>query len=185
MKKPLFLISIITSLFFCSIVFTSISNAVYFASDSVYLYEDGKRIHDNNIIFIASYKTYNEECTDGLCSIGQQFYPVTIRKTKSDFVISFDPGPSEGGEGCGSPGCMGGRIGDYRSYVLDINNGNYKQILGKPEKNFDENEEVIPLDKENLKKEFISTNNIIYLFIFIILLILISQFKKYRRNRDR
>ena len=172
MKKN-FLFTFSALIIFISLLLSpSISKAVYFASDNVSIYENGKKINNDSVLFIASYKTYSERCTGGVCSIGQQFYPVTIHKAKnnstlltyaefssrnpyqgdkydgaakdrwnnqnkesylsyldenSDYSTSFDPGPSEGGEGCGYPGCIGGRIGDDRSYSLDIASGDYKE----------------------------------------------------------
>ena len=177
-----------------------ISKGVLFGKDSVYLYENGKRIDDDAAIF-ESYLVNSTRCKNGLCLIGQQFYPVTIYRTENDntltyhefssqhpyegnrydgkakrtwnaqntenylkyleensnYFISFDPGPSEGGEGAPfipfkhgqSEGMYmpGGRIGDDRSYVLNINNGDYKQISGQPYEIFifNENEEIICL----------------------------------------
>lgn len=225
MKKLLFIIIITAVVFFHSSVFCNISKAVYFASDSVYIYENKERICDNSVIFVASYKSYSKRCNDGLCLIGQQFYPVTIHKAKngniltfyefssqyegawndgeakdswndknvrnyleylkknSDHYVSFDPGPSEGGEGCGSPGCFGGRIGDDRSYAININNGDYKQISDEPEKTFGGDENVAPLNEQHLKKYILSASNIIYLSTFIVVLSLIIYFKRKRSKK--
>jgi hypothetical protein len=172
--KKIFLFTITVIIIFASLLLSPrTSDAVYFASDNVSIHENGKRINDDSVIFVASYKTHSERCAGGVCLIGQQFYPVTIHKAKnnstlltfaefssqnpyqgdkydgsakgrwhdqnkesylsyldknSDYSTTFDPGPSEGGEGCGYPGCIGGRIGDPRSYSFDIASGDYSEI---------------------------------------------------------
>ncbi len=45
----------------------------------------------------------------------------------SDYATTFEPGPSGGGEGCGYPGCLGGRVGDDRLYSLNIVSGEYQE----------------------------------------------------------
>ncbi len=230
-KKYFLFILMLTSLFVPRIAY-----GVFFASDKVYVYENGKRIRNNSVIWQTSYKTYFEICTDGICNIGQQFYPVTIYKTtepnllpeeqwktkyyqdhiecegyishkaeieklwfeylktseykvleenaKNEAIAKkiagvgpyvaqktydaevqyirskgypfyengickinnddyrqtlanlmttsasstiLNPGPSDGGEGCGYPGCMGGRIGEPRTYSFDIATGKFSQ----------------------------------------------------------
>ena len=225
MKKILLFIPIITILFFVSLVFPNISKAVYFATDNVYLYENEKRIHDNSAIFLVSYKSHSERCKDGLCLIGQQFYPVTIYRAKNNdtltfpefssqhpyqgdkydgpakdrwnaqntenylkylgensyYSVSFNPGPSEGGVSA-PPGVIGGRIGDDRYYVLEIDNGNYRQISGEPAETFEKNRDVAPFTKKSFWKNILSTNNIIYSSIFIIVLASIIYFIKNRKK---
>ncbi len=225
MKKSLLYISIITILFFASLIFPNISKAVYFATDNVYLYENGKRIYDNSAIFLVSYKSHSERCKNGLCLIGQQFYPVTIYRTKNNntltfpefssqhpyqgdkydgpakdrwnaqntenylkylgenscYSVAFDPGPSEGGESA-PPGVIGGRIGDDRYYALEIDNGNYRQISGEPAETFEKNTDVTPFTKKSFWKNILSTNNIIYSSIFIIVLASIIYFIKSRKK---
>ena len=212
MKKLFPIAFVVVTLFFCSFIFFNISKSTYYAEDSVYLYEYGKRMHDNSVIFVTdrSY-AYSKRCKNGLCSIGQQYIPVTMYKTKndnvltffefesqhpkdyydgeildrnmwdsenyleylkqnSDYSISFSPCPSEGGEGCGSPGCWGGRIGNERSYALNINNGNYNLISGEP--------------KEYFLGNILSIKDIIYLLTPIIVLVLIIYSKR-KRNKKK
>ena len=150
-----------------------VTKAIYFASDTVYLHNSGKKITDD-AIYVVNYKSWSDRCQNGVCSIGQQFYPVTIYLPKeiklltqpefdsqysylepvpgskteinkdeqnntntnnylryleenSSASTTFNPGPSTVGDGCKSPGCLGGRIGDNRSFDLDINTGNFKE----------------------------------------------------------
>jgi hypothetical protein len=147
--------------------------AVTIAGDNVYLYESGKEI-TSDAIYLVSYKSWSDRCHSGLCSIGQQFYPVTIYLPKSEKLltepefssqypysgpeygseagkakdewsakntsnyleyldknsrtsVAFNPGPSQGGEGCGYPGCMGGRIGNSRTFTLDVSSGKFSE----------------------------------------------------------
>ena len=209
-EKPHLLLSIFLVLFYF-FIFSSTSKSVGYAEDSVYLYEYGKRMYDNSVIFVTNRSyAYSKKCENGLCLIGQQYIPVTIYKTKSsnvltffefesqhpkdyydgeildrniwdsenyleylkqnsDYFISFDPGPSEGGEGCGSPGCWGGRIGDDRFYALNINNGNYNLISSEP--------------KEYFLGNILSIKDVIYLLIPIIVLVLIIYFKRKRSKK--
>ena len=212
MKKTF--LSMITVFIFANLLLSpSISNAVYFASDNVSIYENGKKITNNSVIYVASYKTHSEKCTRGVCLIGQQFYPVTIHKAKnnstlltfaefssqnpyqgdkydgpakdrwhnqnkenylsylnenSDYSTTFDPPPSEGGEGCGYPGCIGGRIGDPRSYSFDIASGNYSEIPSI------QIHESILLPIRNI---------IIFFILTIVVLVLIIFFIKKRNKR--
>lgn len=212
MKKTLLYSSILIILFISFLVSPNISEAVYFASDSISIYENGKKINNDSVIFVASYKSYSEKCAGGLCSIGQQFYPVTIHKAKdnsalltyaefssqhpyqgdkydgpakdrwsaqnkesylnyldenSNYSISFNPVPSEGGKGCGYPGCIGGRIGDDRSYTLDIASRDYKKTSG-----IQNYERILPV-----------RNIIIFSTLAIIVLISIFYFIKKRNKR--
>ena len=204
MKKLLFYVFIITVLFFVSFLFPDVSKAVYiYSTDRVFLYENGKRINDDNAIFLVSYKKHSERCESGLCFIDQQFYPVTIYRTKNNdtltyaeyreenylkyleensyYSVSFNPGPSGGGEPA-PPGGIGGRIGTYRRYALQIDNGIYMQISGEPTETFEENTEVAPFTKKSFWKNII-LSSIIYLSIFIIVLAPIIYFIK-NRKRD-
>lgn len=209
-KKLHLFIPVFFVFLFCFSIFPIISKSVYYAEDSVYIYEYGKRIYDNSFIFVTdgSY-SYSKRCGNGLCLVGQQYIPVTIYKTKNNntltffefesqhpkdyysgepidrnmrdsenyleylkqnsyYSASFDPGSSEGGEGCGFSGCWGGRIGDNRSFVLNVNNGNYKQIAVEP--------------GEYFLGGILSRNIVIYLSIFISFLILIFCLKIKRKN---
>lgn len=82
-----------------------ITNAVYFATDTVYLYQDNNRVQDN-ALFVASYGTYSELCTNGICKIGQQFYPATIYVPKENELLSYKDfismSPYKGGDNDGS-----------------------------------------------------------------------------------
>lgn len=164
---------IISFLFIAFLLFPKLVYSVYFASDTVHLYKNGRKLHDN-AIYLVSYKSHSEKCPNGVCVIGQQFYPVTIHlpkrgnlltyaeyssenpysgpkrgpeagkaiddwssKNKQNYlkylkensrdIATFNPDPSEGGEGCGYPGCIGGRIGDDRNYNFDIATGKFSQ----------------------------------------------------------
>lgn len=201
----------------CFTIFPNLSKSVYYATDGIYIYDYGKRVYENNIIFLSKGNNtlYSKKCNDGLCLIGQQFYPVIIYKTKnnsiltynefdtqqfknyykdypneeatdrnlltmenykehlkenSDYSISFNPGPSEGGEGCGFPGCLGGRIGNDRYYVLNINNGNYNLILDEP--------------KEYFLGNILSIKDVVYLLIPITVLVLVIYFKRKRNKKE-
>ena len=77
MKKIIILTFISVVLIVGSFMFTNISNAVYYARDTIYLYENRSKVKYNGI-YLVEYKTHSEKCIDGVCSIGQQFYPVTI-----------------------------------------------------------------------------------------------------------
>jgi len=225
MKKTFLFISIIAILFFVSLISLNLSRAVYYATDSIYLYENGKRVNDDSIIFLASYKSHSEKCKNGLCLISQSLYPVTIYRTRNDDTftysefssqnpyqgdkydgvakdewnsqktenylkylgensyhsISFNPGPSEGGEPS-EPGMLGGRIGDDRYYALEIDDGNYRQISGEPREIFKENIDVTPFVEKSLWKNILSSSNIIYLSIFIIIVVLVIYFIKKRKK---
>lgn len=213
--KIIKIISIITILFFASLVFLNISKAVYFATDTIYLYENGKRIHDNRV-FTPGFGS----CRNGRCTIGQQSYPIIIYRIRNNnittflefkskdrwigvhrskvyknyleyleknngyyYYISFNPGPSEGGMGV-PPGEIGGRIGDYRAFVLEIDTGNYKKISGEPAEIFKKNIDI--KDIRDIRKPFwkniLPINNIIYSSIFIIVLVLIIYFIKNRKK---
>ncbi len=148
MKKIHFVIFISLLLFIPFVTY-----AVYFASDTVTLAENSKKITDDKTLWAADYG-YGGICPNGVCDIGQQFYPVTIYRLKtidiqkfgefqeppdskqgvefhkylkenSFYSMVFSPPASEGGEGCGSPGCMGGRIGDERNIDLDLKTQKY------------------------------------------------------------
>ncbi len=130
---------ILLSIFFITALsITEKVQSVSFASDIVHVYENGKQITDNSVIWKADYG-YTELCKNGVCSIGQQFYPVTIYKTSQsnltegdiefDMKIAtvlqttFNPGQSIGVEYCEGENCIGGRIGSTRTYNVHIDTG--------------------------------------------------------------
>ena len=169
--KLIFLIYTTLFFFVTLLIFPSQSYAVYIASDSVTIYENGNRLTDDSVIFVANYGTHSEKCNRGICTVGQQFYPIRVYRSKdgstllnysefssqnpfngdendgtakdiwnnenkerylsylaenSIYSTSFNPGVSEGGTGCGYPGCIGGRVGNPRSFNLDIVNGDFE-----------------------------------------------------------
>ena len=222
MKGLLFLTFIILILLFCAPVFFNVSTAAYFASDTVYLYEYGERIHDSAAIF----PEYGYgRCEDGVCDIGQQFYPVTIHRVKDEGVmtwvefhriwtqdrlpsltreklkllseeylkyleenslysISFDPGPAPGGEPAPPGNFHGGRIGDYRAFVLDFFSGEYMllqispdRITVEPTERFDDN--VPYRERENFWIIYLS------LTILVVLVLVIYFFKRFKKSKQK
>ncbi len=157
---------------FCAVVlfFPVTAGAVYFARDTVTLFENGNRVSDDLTLWAADYG-YGGLCMGGVCDIGQQFYPVTIYRLKSEKVQGFgefqrthdskqgvefhryikensyyqttlQPPKSEGGEGCGYKGCIGGRIGDDRTIDLDLKTNKFRITSDLPTKNGTTNDTV-------------------------------------------
>jgi hypothetical protein len=60
---------------------------VYFATNKIILYEDGKRIK-HSLIF-HNHDISNPACENGVCYIGQQYDSATFYKTKDDKVLSY------------------------------------------------------------------------------------------------
>lgn len=79
------LISLVTLISLFSL--PKLVSAVVFASDTVYLYKSGKKISDN-AIYLASYKSWSDRCQNGLCTIGQQFYPVIVYLPKNGGLLT-------------------------------------------------------------------------------------------------
>ena len=158
MKKTYnFLLSIIF-VFLGIIIPLSYVKSVYFASDTVLIYYKNQIAEDISVLSVS--KNTEKRCIKGVCSIGQQYYPVTVYMAKTDIIlptmeqyrfrnsleeqglshkeereiyikylegvseysVSFDPGSSGR--------ITGDRMGEYRSYRLNITNGNYRKNIG-------------------------------------------------------
>ncbi len=73
---------IILLIFFSILIFVSKKAfSVYFATNKIILYEDGKRVTDSSVIY-GEY-SYDPVCKNGICNIGQQYSTVTFYKTKN------------------------------------------------------------------------------------------------------
>jgi hypothetical protein len=153
----------VMSLYF---VFPFTVHAVLPASDTVQISVNGERVSDNSVVFVVAGGSSSQVCNKGSCSIGQQFYPVTLykfasgtpktlyqftdslsgRPNSSDlaayeawnisaqqqyvdylesnaaYSLAYNPGPSEGGKGCGDVGdlCLGGTVGTDRTLAVDL-----------------------------------------------------------------
>jgi hypothetical protein len=210
--KIIYLIYVTLFFFVTLLIFPSQSDAVYIASDSVTIFEDGDRLTDDSVIFVANYGTHSEKCNRGICEVGQQFYPIRVYKSKegstllnfsefssqnpfngddndgtakdnwnndikqgylnyldenSIYSTSFNPGLSEGVTGCGYPGCIGGRVGNPRSYNLDIVNGDSEMGWN------------MKIWIQNLPLQYILIPSI---FITLVLIVLIFFIKKQDRS---
>ncbi|MDP2685083.1 MAG: hypothetical protein Q8P20_08685 [bacterium] len=88
MRKTIYIIFGIVVFLFALCIFPGNSRAAYYATDIVYLREQGVQISDN-AIFLASYETQSERCLHGVCMIGQQFYPVKIYMLKDDSTMIY------------------------------------------------------------------------------------------------
>lgn len=62
--------------------------AVYFATNRILIYENGKRITDNSIIHDRNYG--NPVCKKGRCLVGQQYEVVTFFKTNRNDILSHE-----------------------------------------------------------------------------------------------
>lgn len=219
--KMIYLICATFVIFVAMFLFPRQSYAVYIASDSITIYEDGNRLTDDSVIFVASYGTHSEKCNRGICNVGQQFYPIRVFKSKdgstllnfseyssqnpfegdendgpskdvwnnnikegylsylvenSIYSTSFNPGLSEGGTGCGYPGCIGGRVGNPRSYNLDIVNGDSEMGWN------------MKIWIQNLPLQYILIPSIFITLVLIVLIFFIKKqdrFNKVYSNKKR
>ncbi|KPJ70400.1 hypothetical protein AMJ51_02055 [Microgenomates bacterium DG_75] len=64
------------------------TSAVYFASQKVILYEEGKRITDSSVFHDKGNQT--PVCKKGICYIGQQYEVVTFYKTDKEDVLNYN-----------------------------------------------------------------------------------------------
>lgn len=71
-------------LIFTFILFPKLAYAVVFEHDTVYLFENGKKITDSSVIW------NSEICFSGVCDIGQQHEPVTLYKTSETNLLPFE-----------------------------------------------------------------------------------------------
>ena len=205
MKKPSFLKFIVVVLFCFAFIFPNISTAVFLEEgrDLIYLYEHGKRIHDDETSILA-YRQ-EETCEGGLCIILDNIRSemVTIHRTKEDYSVSFHLPPPEVIETISvRPGEVGGGyIFEDRAFVLNLSTDEYMRIplegitvdligeeytfipLGtEPAENFHEN---IPY-KKGLWKKILTTENIIYIVVLLlVLLVAIVYVSKKRKTVNK
>jgi len=166
-----------TSFCFVILFFPVVIGAVYFAVDSVTLLENGNKINDELTLWAADYG-YGDLCPNGICNIGQQFYPVTIYRLKTLTIQSFGqfketPGSKQGIEfhkylkensyyqttlqPPKSEGGGEGRIGNYRAIDFDIRT-NKLTITSEPP------------PRENTTKELTLPSGLLIVFVFGLLM---------------
>lgn len=179
MKKILYITMIVTLAAMLHLIFSQTphpASAVYFAENTILLYENGKRVDDSSVFH--SRNNSFPVCKNGVCKVGQQYETVTFYKTGQNNLLNWDEWvgthkgcegfekkrigksaeeinpecnkissddywkaymdgiknavlyavtvklpPPEGGEGCGSSNCIGGRIGDNRTLGVDLKKG--------------------------------------------------------------
>ncbi|MBI3589060.1 MAG: hypothetical protein HY093_01445 [Candidatus Liptonbacteria bacterium] len=116
------------------LVITSVAKAVYFASDKILLYENGKKITDSSVI--VSYDIYTEICKNGTFELGQQFSRnLTLYKTNESNLMDYG-GWSEYDKNNVLTGsiCSQNSINEVAKVVYEFNVSNrnsdeYRQIL--------------------------------------------------------
>jgi hypothetical protein len=123
---------------------------VYFATNKIVLYENGKRIKDSSVLNDRGHQA--PVCKNGICKIGQQYDSVTFYRTNVSNILNYDEWlknntggfsdyeniylkrlkdaalysttislpPPGGGEDCKGEMCLGGRIGNDRTLKVDI-----------------------------------------------------------------
>jgi len=69
-------------------LFSNKAYSVYFATDKIILYENGKRIENSSVLHDAD--NGRPVCKNGICFVGQQFRDVIFYKTNENNLFNYD-----------------------------------------------------------------------------------------------
>src|SRR3989344_9234142 len=68
-------------------IFKSHPSAVYFATNNIQLYENGKKVSNDSVVHDRDFQ--NPVCNNGVCSVGQQYEFVTFYKTSQNHIMNY------------------------------------------------------------------------------------------------